>query len=44
MTASAEDVLAAADVDVVDLCVPTSLHAPLAIKAAPAGKHVVDAG
>ena len=28
-------------VDVVDLCVPTSLHAPLAIKAARAGKHVI---
>jgi predicted dehydrogenase len=40
-TASAEEVLAAADVDVVDLCVPTSLHAPLAIAAARAGKHVI---
>jgi predicted dehydrogenase len=38
---SAEEVLAAADVDAVDLCVPTSLHAPLAIKAARAGKHVI---
>ena len=41
VAASAEEVLAAADVDVVDLCVPTSLHAPLAIKAAGAGKHVI---
>ena len=41
VAASAEEVLAAADVDVVDLCVPTSLHAPLAIKAARAGKHVI---
>jgi predicted dehydrogenase len=36
-----EDVLAAADVDLVDLCVPTTLHAPLAVAAARAGKHVV---
>jgi predicted dehydrogenase len=41
VAASAEEVLAATDVDVVDLCVPTSLHAPLAIKAARAGKHVI---
>jgi len=41
VAASAEEVLAASDVDVVDLCVPTSLHAPLAIKAARAGKHVI---
>jgi predicted dehydrogenase len=41
VAASAEEVLAAPDVDVVDLCVPTSLHAPLAIAAARAGKHVI---
>ena len=41
VAANAEEVLAAPDVDVVDLCVPTSLHAPLAIKAARAGKHVI---
>src|ERR1700675_4672457 len=41
VAASAEEVLAASDVDVVDLCVPTSLHAPLAIKTARAGKHVI---
>ena len=41
VAASAEEVLAAPDVDVVDLCVPTTLHAPLAIKAARAGKHVI---
>ena len=28
-------------VDVVDLCVPTHLHAPLAVEAARAGKHVI---
>ena len=38
---TADDVLAAADVDLVDLCVPTTLHAPLAVAAARAGKHVV---
>ena len=41
VAASAGEVLAAPDVDVVDLCVPTSLHAPLAIQAARAGKHVI---
>jgi predicted dehydrogenase len=29
------------EVDVVDLCVPTHLHAPLAVDAAKAGKHVI---
>ncbi|HET8576840.1 MAG TPA: Gfo/Idh/MocA family oxidoreductase [Methylomirabilota bacterium] len=38
---TAEEILTAADVDVVDLCVPTSLHAPLAVAAARAGKHVI---
>jgi predicted dehydrogenase len=41
VAASAEEVLAAADVEVVDLGVPTSLHAPLAVKAARASKHVI---
>lgn len=41
VAANAEEVLAAPDVDVVDLSVPISLHAPLAIKAARAGKHVI---
>ncbi len=36
VAASAEEVLAAPDVDVVDLCVPTIFDAPLAIKAAQA--------
>lgn len=34
-----EDLLA--DVDIVDLCVPTDLHARMTIQAAQAGKHVV---
>jgi len=29
------------DVDIVDICTPTSLHKPMAIEAAAAGKHVV---
>jgi predicted dehydrogenase len=37
----ATDVIARADVDVVDLCVPNHLHAPLALDALAAGKHVV---
>ena len=41
VAANAEEVIVAPDVDVVDLCVPTALHAPLAIKAARAGKHVI---
>jgi predicted dehydrogenase len=36
-----DDVLARPDVDLVDLCVPTPLHAPQAIAALRAGKHVV---
>ncbi|MCU0771709.1 MAG: Gfo/Idh/MocA family oxidoreductase [Verrucomicrobia bacterium] len=35
-----EEMLAATDVDVVDICLPTDLHAPFAFKAIAAGKHV----
>jgi len=35
-----EEMLAACDVDVVDVCLPTDLHAPFALKAIAAGKHV----
>ncbi|MEQ4207250.1 Gfo/Idh/MocA family oxidoreductase [Actinopolymorpha sp. B9G3] len=35
------DLLADDDVDVVCLCVPNAAHAPLAIEAAQAGKHVI---
>ncbi len=38
---SAAEVLADPDVDVIDLCVPNHLHAPLAREALSAGKHVV---
>lgn len=34
-----EDLLA--DVDIIDLCVPTDLHCAMAVQAAKAGKHVV---
>jgi len=39
----ATDVQAAldADVDVIDICLPPHLHAPIAIKALQAGKHVI---
>ena len=35
-----EDMLAASEVDVVDICLPTDLHASFALKAIAAGKHV----
>lgn len=35
-----ESMLAASDVDVVDVCLPTDLHARFALKAIAAGKHV----
>jgi predicted dehydrogenase len=37
----AADLIAQADVDVVDICLPTDLHAPYAIKALEAGLHVL---
>ncbi len=35
------DLLARAEVDVVDLCIPNHLHEPIAVAAAQAGKHVI---
>jgi predicted dehydrogenase len=37
----AADLIAQADVDVVDICLPTDLHAPYTIKALEAGLHVL---
>ncbi|HEX2129214.1 MAG TPA: Gfo/Idh/MocA family oxidoreductase [Solirubrobacterales bacterium] len=39
--ASAEELVAAPDIDVVHVCVPNNLHLPLARAALEAGKHVV---
>lgn len=39
--ASFEDMLASRDVDIVTLCTPSGLHAPMALAALKAGKHVV---
>ena len=36
-----EEMLHSADVDVVDLCVPTNVHLPMAMQAVEAGKHVI---
>lgn len=38
---SLDELLAKTQVDVVDLCVPTDQHVPMAIEAAKAGKHVI---
>lgn len=39
--ASVEEMLACPEIDVVTICVPSGLHAELAIKAANAGKHII---
>ena len=39
--ASAEDLIASDDVDVVHICTPNHLHVPLTLEALAAGKHVV---
>lgn len=41
VTASLDDVLADPYVDLVDICLPPHLHAPAAIQAFKAGKHVI---
>ncbi len=38
---SVEELLASNNVDIVCICTPSGLHAPLAVKAANAGKHVI---
>ena len=37
---SYEEMLAKAEIDAVDIATPTHLHAPMALQAAEAGKHV----
>lgn len=39
--AKPEELLADSDVEAVDICLPTNLHAPLAVAALGAGKHVL---
>ena len=41
VTASIEQVLADASVDLVDICLPPHLHAPVTCAALKAGKHVI---
>ncbi len=41
LTASLDEILSDADVDAVDICVPNRAHAPIAIAALKAGKHVL---
>ena len=36
-----EDMLACSDIDIISICTPSGLHAPLAIKAANAGKNII---
>lgn len=38
---SVEELLASEDIDVVCICTPSGLHAPLAVRAANAGKHII---
>src|SRR5882762_2513424 len=37
---SLDRLLAACEVDIIDICLPTNLHAPFVLKAISAGKHV----
>ncbi len=39
--AKAEDLIADPDIDIIDICTPSAYHAPLAIAALNAGKHVI---
>src|SRR5215213_6392827 len=39
--ASYEDLVAAEDVEVVDVCLPTALHRDLTLRAAREGRHVI---
>lgn len=39
--ASVEEMLEKAEIEVLDVCVPTNMHAPVSLLAAQAGKHVI---
>lgn len=39
--ASVEEMLEKTEIDVLDVCVPTNMHAPVSLLAAQAGKHVI---
>ena len=41
LTTNADDLFSDSDIDIIDLCVPNMYHAPLAIAALEAGKHVI---
>ncbi len=41
LTTNADDLFSDPDIDIIDLCVPNMYHAPLAIAALEAGKHVI---
>jgi predicted dehydrogenase len=41
LTATAADLINDPDIDIIDICTPNNFHAPLAIAALDAGKHVI---
>ncbi|MDE0080346.1 MAG: Gfo/Idh/MocA family oxidoreductase, partial [Caldilineaceae bacterium] len=41
LTTNADELFSDPDIDIIDLCVPNMYHAPLAISALEAGKHVI---
>lgn len=41
LTTKAEDLINDPDIDIIDICTPNNYHAPLAIAAMKAGKHVI---
>ena len=41
LTTNADELFSDPDIDIIDLCVPNMYHAPLAIAALEAGKHVI---
>src|SRR5690606_28848394 len=41
LSTKAEDIINDPDIDIIDICTPNNYHAPLAIAAMEAGKHVI---